>query len=234
MAPASMTSARLAGLLQLASPTLPVGAFSYSQGLEWAVSEGIVHDEASLEAWLESVLRDGIAAWDATWIAALMRAWSQGALDDVTLLNERFLASRETRELLAETLQMGRSLLALLANTRELAPARLAHLRSIDVVQGLALPVAWSALAAHRDIAIEDALVAYLWAWLENGVMAALKTAPIGQSAGQRLLTRLGATLDALAAEAAARPLDRCCNLLPGLTLASMRHETQYTRLFRS
>jgi len=229
-----MTNAHLAGLLQLASPTLPVGAFSYSQGLEWAVAERIVHDEASLEAWLGSVLRDGIGAWDATWVATLMRAWSQGALDTVTLLNERFLASRETRELLAETLQMGRSLLSLLHNTHELAPARLAHLHSIDATDGLALPVAWSALAAQRDIEIHDALVGYLWSWLENAVMAALKTAPIGQSAGQRLLTRLGGTLDALAAEAAGRPLDRCSNLLPGLTLASMRHETQYSRLFRS
>jgi urease accessory protein len=229
-----MTSAPLAGLLQLASPTLPVGAFSYSQGLEWAVAEGIVHDEASLDAWLESVLRDSMGAWDATWVAALMRAWSQGALDEVSLLNERFLASRETRELLAETLQMGRSLLALLHNTEELAPARLAHLQSIDAVQGLALPVAWSAVAAHREIPIHDALVGYLWSWLENAVIAALKTAPIGQSAGQRLLTRLGGTLAALAAEAADRPLDGCSNLLPGFTLASMRHETQYSRLFRS
>jgi urease accessory protein len=234
MSPGSMTSAQLAGLLQLVSPTLPVGAFSYSQGLEWAVAEGIVQDEASLEAWLGTVLRDGIAAWDATWVAALLRAWSHGALDDVTLLNERFLASRETRELLAESLQMGRSLLALLHHTQELAPSRLAHLQSIDVAHGLALPVAWSAVAEHRDIPIRDALVGYLWAWLENAVMAALKTAPIGQSTGQRLLRRLGGTLDGLAAAAADRPLDRCSNLLPGLTLASMQHETQYTRLFRS
>jgi urease accessory protein len=234
MLPGNMTSAPLAGLLQLASPTLPVGAFSYSQGLEWAVAEGTVHDEASLEAWLGSVLGDGIAAWDATWVAALMRAWSHGVPDTVTRLNERFLASRETRELLAETLQMGRSLLALLRNTQELTPARLARLESIDAAQGLALPVAWSAVAAHRDIPIHDALVGYLWSWLENAVMAALKTAPIGQSAGQRLLTRLGGTLATLAAEAIDRPLDRCSNLLPGFTLASMRHETQYTRLFRS
>ena len=229
-----MSSPRLTGLLQLVSPTLPVGAFCYSQGLEWAVAEGIVNDEASLEEWLESILRDGIAAWDATWVAVLMRAWTRGALNDVTLLNERFLASRETRELLAETLQMGRSLLALLRNTQELATARLLHLQGIDATQGLALPVAWSAIAAQRDIAVPDALVGYLWAWLENAVVTALKTLPMGQSAGQRLLTRLGATLDDLAAEAADRPLDRCCNLLPGLALASMQHETQYTRLFRS
>jgi urease accessory protein len=229
-----MSRLPLARLLQLASPTLPVGAFSYSQGLEWAVASGIVGNEASLGEWLGSILRHGVAEWDAPWVASLMRAWRDGEHTSVFALNERFLASRETRELWAETVQMGRSLLALLRGTRDFPPGTLATLAAIDDAQGLTYPVAWSAAAVHREIDIQDALVAYLWAWLENSVMAALKVAPIGQQAGQRLLTRFGGELEALAVVAAGRPVDRCCNLLPGFTLASMHHETQYTRLFRS
>ena len=229
-----MMHAPLARLLQLSSPTLPVGAFSYSQGLEWAVSTGAVRDEASAGEWLGVVLEHGVAAWDASWVAALMRACSAAAHPEVAELNGRFLASRETRELLAESLQTGRSMLELLRDAADLPPATLDLLAALDAGDGLAYPTAWSAAAVARGIGVEDALVAYLWSWLDNAVLAALKTVPLGQRAGQRLLTRLGASLEPLVARAAARPLERCRNLLPGFTLASMHHETQYTRLFRS
>ena len=226
--------AALASVLQLASATLPVGAYSYSQGLEWAVSSGAVRDEATAGEWIETVLEYGVAAWDAPWIAALLRAWGRAEYVAVAELNARFLAGRETRELRVETLQTGRSLLELLRDGGELAPEALRTLGVLDAGDGLAFPTAWSAAAAARGIAVEDALVGYLWSWLENSVLAALKSIPLGQRAGQRLLTRLGGRLEALAADAAARPLDSCCNLLPGFALASTHHETQYTRLFRS
>jgi urease accessory protein len=229
-----VTRAALARLLQLSSPTLPVGSYSYSQGLEWAVSSGAIHDETSAGEWIEAVLEHGVAAWDASWVAALMRAAGAGAYAQVAALNERFLASRETRELRAETVQTGKSLLELLRDSGELPAAALHTLEALDAGEGLAYPTAWSTAAVARGIDVEDALVAYLWSWLENSVLAALKSVPLGQRAGQRLLTRLGARLEDLAADAAARPLDRCRNLLPGFTLASMHHETQYTRLFRS
>ena len=229
-----MTRASLARLLQLSSPTLPVGAYSYSQGLEWAVGAGVIHDETSAGEWLETVLEHGVAAWDATWVAALMRASGAAAYAQVAELNSRFLASRETRELRAETVQAGKSLLELLRDGAELPPKTLQQLAALDADDGLAYPTAWAAAAAGRGIEVGDALVAFLWSWLENSVLAALKTVPLGQRAGQRLLTRLGARLEPLAADAAARPLEECRNLLPGFTLASMHHETQYTRLFRS
>jgi urease accessory protein len=229
-----MTGTSLARLLQLASATLPVGAYSCSQGLEWAVGSGAVRDEATAGEWIETVLEHGIAAWDAPWVAALMRASDRGDCAEVAALNERFIAGRETRELRAETVQTGRSLLDLLRDAGGLAPAALRGLQALDAGDGLAFPTAWSAVAVARGIAVEDALVGYLWSWLENSVLAALKTIPLGQRTGQRLLTRLGGRLDALAATAAACPLDRCHNLLPGFALASMHHETQYTRLFRS
>jgi urease accessory protein len=229
-----MTRGALPRLLQLVSATLPVGAYSYSQGLEWAVGSGAVRDEASAGEWIEAVLEQGIAAWDAPWVAALMRAAARGAHEELAELNDRFLAGRETRELRAETVQTGRSLLELLRDAGELAPAALRGLEALDAGRGLAFPTAWATAAVARGIAVEDALVGYLWSWLENSVLAALKTVPLGQRAGQRLLTRLGGRLEALAATAAERPLDSCSNLLPGFALASMHHETQYTRLFRS
>ncbi len=229
-----MTRTALPRLLQLVSATLPVGAYSYSQGLEWAVGSGAVRDETSAGAWIEAVLEHGVAAWDAPWVAALMRAAARGAREEIAELNERFLAGRETRELRAETAQTGRSLLELLRDGGALAPAALHDLEALDAGGGLAFPTAWSAAAVARGIAVEDALVGYLWSWLENSVLAALKTVPLGQRAGQRLLTRLGGRLEALAAAAAARPVDHCSNLLPAFALASMHHETQYTRLFRS
>jgi urease accessory protein len=229
-----MTRPSLAGLLQLASATLPVGAYSYSQGLEWAVGSGAVSDEATAGDWIEAVLEHGVASWDAPWVAALMRACERGEYAQVAELNARFVAGRETRELRAETLQTGRSLLELLRAADELSTATLHALETLAAGGDLAFPTAWAAIAAARGIAIQDALVGYLWSWLENSVLAALKSIPLGQRAGQRLLTRLGGRLDTLAANAAARPLEDCCNLLPGLALASMHHETQYTRLFRS
>jgi urease accessory protein len=180
------------------------------------------------------VLEHGIAAWDAPWVAALMRAAERGAHEELAALNDRFLAGRETRELRAETVQTGGSLLELLRDAGELPPATRLTLEALAAGAGLAFPTAWSVAAAACGVAVEDALVGYLWSWLENSVLAAMKSVPLGQRAGQRLLTRLGGRLEALAATAASRPLDSCSNLLPGFALASMHHETQYTRLFRS
>jgi len=227
-------SATLARVLQLASTTLPVGAFSYSQGLEWAIEAGLVHDEASTEDWLATTLAAGVGAWDATWVARLVEAWHGDDTRTVESLSERFVAGRETRELHAETLQMGRSMLELVRDDTSVPQRMRDALESLDRQQLLCYPTAWSALAVHRGIPADAAVVAYLWSWLESAVLAALKAVPLGQKSGQRLLRRLGEQLAAIAATAAARPLDECSNLLPGFTLASMHHETQYTRLFRS
>ena len=229
-----MSETSLAALLQLSSPSLPVGAYSYSQGLEWAIASGAVRDEATVRDWLTTVLEHGVASWDATWVVALLRAHRRNARIDVIELNESFLASRETRELRAETLQTGRSLLALIRETDGAALALLDVLTALADDDILAYPTAWTAAAVARGIGDEPAVVAYLWSWLENAVLGAVKALPLGQLAGQRLLKELGSRLAPLAAAAIARPLDQCCNLLPGLALASMNHETQYTRLFRS
>jgi urease accessory protein len=220
-------------LLQLASPALPVGAYTYSQGLEWAIETGAVRDEAGAQRWIGDLLEWSLARFEAPLLAHMMAAWEAGDDARVATLNADFLASRESEELRAETVQMGYSLVRLLVDLEAFSslPGWRTRLRSVDEPS---FPLAWSAAAAAWQIPVGMALPAYLWAWLENQVMAALKAVPLGQSAGQRVLATLGERIPALAAQAAERPENAWSNFTPGLALASSRHETQYTRLFRS
>jgi len=208
----------LARLLQLASPTLPVGAYSYSQGLEAAVEAGIVNDAASAERWIADVLRFSVGRMDCPILWRLMQA----ADDEYRALNDLFLASRETAELRAETVQMGGSL-ARLASDLKLGDLEL---------EEPSFPAAYAFAATRWAIEPRAAVMAYLWSWLENQVMAAVKAVPIGQTAGQKILLALGEGLGQIADEAAS--MSDLRNFAPGLALLSARHETQYSRLFRS
>ena len=199
-------------LLQLASPTLPVGAYSYSQGLEAAVEAGIVTDAASAEAWIGDALQFSIGRFEAPVLWRMMQGEE---------LNELFLASRETAELRAETVQMGHSLKRLL---EDLALGTLAS-------EEPSYPAAYAFAARRLQVEPREALVAYLWSWLENQVMAAIRAVPLGQTAGQKILFALGAKLEKIAEQTQAAPLS---NFTPGLAMLSTRHETQYSRLFRS
>lgn len=223
----------LVRLLQLASPALPVGAYTYSQGLEWVVESGAIRDEAEASAWIGDALAWNIARFEAPLLAALVAAWRAGDDDAVVELDRLFVASRETSELRAETVQMGYSLVRLLCDLDAFAslPGWRERVAQLDEP---GFPTAWAAAVAAWQIPTEQALVAYLWAWLENQVMAAVKAVPLGQSAGQRLLTVLGARIPELAGSAVGLPQADWSNFTPGLAIASARHETQYTRLFRS
>ena len=206
----------LAKLLQLASPVLPVGAYSYSGGLEAAVEAGSVKDAESAARWIGDVIEFSIARLDAP---VLLRM-----LDDPQGWNERYLASRETAELRAETVQMGYSLNRLLP---ELGVAPL----EIDEPS---FPAAFAQAARAWKIPAREALVAYLWAWAENQVMAAVKAVPLGQTDGQKMLLALGARMEAMVETAQGLADDEIGSFAPGLAMLSSRHETQYSRLFRS
>ncbi|MDX5445818.1 MAG: urease accessory protein UreF [Zoogloeaceae bacterium] len=220
-------------LLQLVSPTLPVGAYTYSQGLEWAVECGTARDEAGTARWIGDALAHNLARFEAPLVAALLQAWRDGDDARVAELNADFNASRETMELRAETVQMGWSLVRLLTELDAFA-ALPGWRERLLAIEEPAFPTAWTAAAAAWGVDHEQAVAAYLWAWLENQVMAAVKAVPLGQSAGQRLLATLGERIPALAAQAVALPECEWSNFNPGLAIASSRHETQYTRLFRS
>jgi len=225
-------SLQLARLLQLASPALPVGAYTYSQGLEWAVESGVIRDEATAGRWIADLMQHGIGCFEAPLIAALMVAWATGDTAEVALLNAEFLASRESAELRAETVQMGFSLRPLIRDLRDEWLTTVAG--AIDPLPEVAFPTAWAGIAAAWLIDPEAALTAYLWSWAENQVMAALKAVPLGQAAGQRLLAGLGRKIPNAAVNAKNRPKSQWSNFMPAFAIACARHETQYSRLFRS
>lgn len=219
----------LVRLLQLASPTLPVGAYTYSQALESAVEMGVVHDQPSALNWIGDCLQNGVARCEAVYLTHMMRAWLAGDLTRLDQLNAEFLATREGAELRAETVQMGYSLARLLADLHGVSDERLGGL-----AEPSSLPLAWSLAAVTWAIPMDSAVTAYLWAWTENQVMAAVKLVPLGQTAGQRLLIELGGRLPPLARIALDTRIEDTHNWLPAFAIASACHETQYSRLFRS
>lgn len=214
-------------LLQLASPALPVGAYSYSQGVEAAVEAGIAGDAAGASWWIGDVLRLVVARMEAPVFLRLAAAWERGDAEAAWRWNDELIASRETAELRAETLQMGRSLCRL---ARDLGIAGAEGLERDEV----AYPTAFTFVTAAWHIDAVEALQAYLYAWIENQVLAAVKCIPLGQTEGQRMLLDLAGSIPALAAAARAMGDDDLANFAPGLAMMSARHETQYSRLFRS
>jgi urease accessory protein len=172
-----------------------------------------------------------IGRYEAPLLARMMDAWRVGADDTARELDERYLASRETAELRAETLQMGHSLRRLLSDLRELPPE---FVGQIAVSPAPTFMHVWSGLAAIWQIAPPDALTAWLWSWAENQTMAALKAVPLGQAAGQRILLELGGRIPAIVERALIATDDDFSNFAPGFAIACARHETQYSRLFRS
>ena len=228
--PSTLALLPLVRLLQLASPALPIGAYSYSQGLEWAVEEGTVRDAATAQAWIGDLQALVVARCEAAIAWRLARAAGE---DWATFArwNAWFRASRETAELRAETEQMGSSLVRLALNLDLLDPPARAALPTLAPIT---LPAAFVLAARGFAIPAPAALAAYLWSWLENQVLAAMKLVPLGQVAGQRMLVALGAAIPGLVAIASTIPDDDIATFAPGLALASARHETQYTRLFRS
>lgn len=221
----------LVRLLQLASPTLPIGAYSYSQGLEWSVESGTIHDAESAQGWIGDLLAQVQAAGEAPVLWRLCETAARGDWQDFERWHVWFRASRESSELLAETLQMGGSLARLLADLDVLDDAARAVLVRIAPVT---LPAAYALAARALAVPAPDAVTAYLWSWLENQVLAAMKTIRLGQVGGQKMLLALGAQIPAVVAAAREIADDDIGSFAPGLAIASARHETQYSRLFRS
>ncbi len=221
----------LARLLQLASPALPVGAYSYSQGLEWAVEAGTVSSESSALIWIGDQLEWNIGRYEAPLLLRMMEMWRCGEHDAAAILDTHYLASRETAELRVETLQMGYSLKRLLI---ELGDFPSQFLEAIAVPPAPTFMYVWTCAAVAWEIPTKDALTAWLWSWAENQTMAALKAVPLGQAGGQRLLQEIGRRLPGVIARALALGEAGFSNFAPGFALASCQHEHQYTRLFRS
>jgi urease accessory protein len=215
-------------LLQLVSPTLPVGAFAYSQGLEWAREAGWVSDAQGLEDWLEGLVESELTGVDIPLLARLYRACEDDDREALAHWTDWLLACRGTRELRAEEANRGRALAALLVDLDVEGTAQARPLLERTQLAGLAL-------AAQRwAIPLEATALGHAWSWLENLTTAAVKAIPLGQTAGQRTLLRLAARLPEAVATGVALDDDALGASAPALAIASSRHEGQYTRLFRS
>jgi urease accessory protein len=223
------TAAQLLGLLQISSPALPIGAYCYSQGLEAALEQGLVTDAASARGWIARHLSEVVAKWEAPVCWRLMQAFSRRDAAAVAGLSERFLASRDTAEFRAESIQMGYSLGRLVAELGVAGEDMLAMLPA-----EVPLPTAYACAAVALGIPAEEALLAMLFAWAENQVLVCVKSVPLGQVAGQKILLSLRAEIEAAALAAHSLAEDEMSNWSPALSLLSMRHEVQYSRLYRS
>jgi urease accessory protein len=233
-AASSLPASTLLRLMWLASPALPVGGFSYSEGLGRAVEVGLVVDEAGTRGWLLDQLHLGLARSELPVVAAAHDAWRRDDMAAIGELNDWMLATRESAELRRQTEQMGRSLTAWMRSlsphdSADAATQRLGGLRPAP-----AWPVAFALAAQRTGAAPRDALLCFAFGWAENLVQAAIKAVPLGQSAGQRVLGALvdeipSALEQALGCTASARQA-----YTPMLALLSAQHETQYSRLFRS
>jgi urease accessory protein len=221
-----MNATALLHLLQFASPALPIGGYSYSQGLEAALDAGIVHDADSGRAWIARYLDEVVANWDGPLFWRLLKAFEAGDDASVALWSERFLASRDSAEFRAETIQMGYSL------TRLIAELGVAKVDALGPEVGL--PTAFACAVDGLGIPHQEALLAMLFAWVENQVLVCVKSVPLGQVAGQRMLLSLRPDIAQAAQRAQTMGDDDMSNWSPGLSILSMRHEVQHGRLYRS
>jgi urease accessory protein len=214
-------------LCHLVSPALPVGAYAYSQGLEYAVEAGWVSDEASTLHWLQGSSRYAQGTLDLPILLRLHRSWLAADTAAIRFWTARLIAARETSELRAEERHLGAALARVLC---ELGIAEAAAWGNHEA----AFATLFSLAAARWRIAEADAGCGYLWAWTENQVLAAIKLVPLGQSAGQRLLHRLTDEMPAIVSHAETMPDAAIGVSVIAPILASALHESQYTRLFRS
>ena len=219
-------------LLQLISPNLPIGAFTYSQGMEWAVECGWVSNKEETRQWLQSVLHDSLQYLELPVLLRLYQAAKRSNQADFEYWSQWLYASRETLELRQEERQRARALHTLLGNL----PKSDAWPELEEWQDGLlSSQLAGFALAArHWGITLNELLQGYTWSWLENAVAVAVKLVPLGQTDGQRLLYELGIEICVLVERTASIEDDIVGASTPALAIASSLHETQYSRLFRS
>jgi urease accessory protein len=228
-------------LLAWFSPAMPIGAYSYSHGLEYAVEAGLVTDAPALRDYLETALRHGTGQLDVSllcvaWRAGRAEGCEEGACEGRSLADILMLAAalRGSSELALESAAQGRALLTLLRQAWPAAPldALAALCRQLEVEPAHAVTVG-VACAAH-GLPLQPCVVAFLHGFAANLISAGVRLVPLGQTDGQRLTAALEGTIQAVAADALAASLDDLGTASPMIDLCAIAHETQYTRLFRS
>ncbi len=214
-------------LFQLISPSLPIGSFTYSQGLEWAYEIGWINNAEQMEAWLEDLMQTALARLEVPLLLRLMKAWHEQDRESIIYWNQYLMASRESAELKQEEKNRGRALATLLAT---LAPCEASLNPFIAANQTSAFAYA----CVQWSIKPEQACSGFIWSWLENLVLTAVKIIPLGQTQGQSSLFNLSQHITKTY-ESALKHDDADIGYSNfALAIASAQHETQYTRLYRS
>ena len=225
--PSALDLSPLLALLRWVSPTLPVGAYAYSRGLEHAVHAGWVHDEASALSWIAGLLRHGLCALDAPIVQRIHQVFSADNHGSVREWNDYLAASRESGELALEDAQMGSALVRVLRSTQVL------HERD-ELPEAPGYATAFAIACARSGVGARETVLGFLWTTAESQTSAAVRLIPLGQTAGQRMLSAFSKELPELVELSLARRDHELGASLPALALGSALHETQYTRLFRS
>ena len=218
-------STQLLRLLQLSSAALPVGGYSFSQGLEYAIDTGWIKTDTHVADWVSLLMHESLAQVDLPLLQRLIHAQHTNNPEQTTYWNAYTLACRETSELRLTDTAMGDALMRLL--------------KQLDIpvhppAKETSFLTAFAATAHHWQIDTHNTCVGFLWSWLENQIAAATKLVPLGQTSAQKLLVQLGDELPAVLEKAAQIDDENIGSSLPGLAMASSWHETQYSRLFRS
>lgn len=225
IAPASLLQ-----LIWLASPALPIGGFSYSEALEAAVDKGLVCNEQQAADWLLDQLHLTQARADLSVLVQAIKAWRSQDLTRVRELNDWMLQTRETHELRLQSVQMGRSLIVWLQNHHTTSSEQLAQCAALEP----SYPIAFALAAAGTQAGVRECVLTCAFGWAENMVQSAIKSVPLGQSAGQRILARLAQDIPAAVEQAISLHDHQRQAFSPMLAILSSQHETQYSRLFRS
>ena len=225
--PAALPASSLLQLIWLASPALPVGGFSYSEGLEAAIEGAGITTEPAVSDWLADQLHLALARADLAVVAQAVTAWRQADADRIRALNDWVFQTRESAEFRLQTEQMGRSFV-------EWLKLHHADAGSIFATLPASYPIAFAFAASRTEAPARDACLAFAFGWAENMIGAAVKAVPLGQSAGQRILGRLAAEIPTAVDHAITLSDDGRQAFSPMLAVLSARHETQYSRLFRS
>lgn len=215
-------------LLQLSSPTLPVGAFAYSQGLESAIEAGHIGDSKTLQRWILDSLNLNLKKVDLPVFSRLYRAWENNDHDAVLHWNNKLFAQRETRELRSEDHHLG------LALARLLKDLDITEAEDLYKKEHLCFITSFTLAANKWQIELEQAANGFIWSWLDNQIAAAIKLVPLGQTDGQKVLSNLLPEIPEIIKEGLVVEDDEIGASLPMMVILSAQHETQYSRLFRS